>query len=153
MPVIVPYDRLLMKTAAKGADPRVVARVREYLLSRSQKVRVGGQLSEEVTVKSGVPQGSVLNPLLFLANVNDIWRNLETTTKLFADDCTTYRKIMNDSNIETVQIDLDRLGEWAGENETKINPGKSKAIRFTRARGDDSLNYYFGDQRIPEASS
>jgi hypothetical protein len=60
---------------------------------------------------------------------------------------------MNDTNIETVQIGLDRLGEWAGENEMKINPDKSKAVRFTRARGDDPLNYYFGDQRIPEASS
>ena len=153
MPAIVPYYRLLMKIAAKGADSRVVVRVREYFLSRSQKVRVGGQLSEEVTAKSEVPQGSILSPLLFLAYVKDIWRNLESTTKLFADDCIIYRKIINDSNIEMVQIVLDRLGDWAGENAMKINPGKSKAVRFKRARGNDPLNYYFGDQRIPDASS
>jgi len=52
----------------------------------SQKVRVDGQLSEEVRVTSRVPQGSVLGPLLFLACVNDIWRNNECNIRLFADD-------------------------------------------------------------------
>jgi len=53
---------------------------------------VGGQLSAEVRVTSGVRQGSVLGPLLFLADVNDIWRNMESTVRLFADDCVIYRK-------------------------------------------------------------
>jgi len=115
--------------------------------------RVGRQLSEEVTVMSGVPQGSVLGPLLFLVYINDIWRNLESSMKLFTDYCIIYRKIMNDSDIDMLQIDVDRLGEWAVENLIKINPGKSKAISFTRAQVKDPLNYIFWDQRIPEASS
>jgi len=76
-------------------DSRVVVWVREFLLGSAQRVRVGGQLSEEVRVTSGVPQGSVLSPLLSLAYVNDIWRNMESTVRLFADDCVTYRKIIN----------------------------------------------------------
>jgi hypothetical protein len=56
-------------------------------LSRSHRVRVGGQLSEEVRVTSFVPQLSVLGPVLFLAYVNDIWRNLESTSKHFAEAC------------------------------------------------------------------
>jgi hypothetical protein len=94
-----------------------------------------------------------LGPLLFLACLNDIWRNLESAIKLFADECIIHRKIMNDSNTDTLQIDLDRLGEWAVENVLKIDPGKSKAVRFTRALVKDPLNYIFGDQRILEGSS
>ena len=56
-------------------------------LGRTQRVRLGGQLSGEVRVRSGVPQGSVLGPLLFVAYVNDIWRNIESAIRLFADDC------------------------------------------------------------------
>ena len=115
--------------------------------------RVGGQLSEEVRVTSGVLQGSVLGPLLFLAYVNDIWRNMESTIRLFADDCIIYRKITNNEDVEILQKDLDRLGEWAAENGMKINPSKSKAIRFTRARVKDPLNYSLMDTLLPEASS
>jgi len=79
----VPHGRLLTKIANSGVDSRVVVWIREFLLGRTQRVRVGGHLSEEVIVKSGVPQGSILGPLLFLAHVNGIWRNIESTIRLF----------------------------------------------------------------------
>jgi len=63
-----------MEIAISGVDSRIVAWVREFLRGRTQRVKVGGQLSEEVRVISGVLQGSVLDPLLFLAYVNDIRR-------------------------------------------------------------------------------
>jgi hypothetical protein len=68
-------------------DSRVVAWIREFLSGHTQRVRVGGQLSEEVRVMSGVPHGSILGPLLFLAYVNDIWRNIGSTIRLFVDIC------------------------------------------------------------------
>ena len=95
-------------------------------------------MSKEVRVMSGVPQGSVLGPLLFLAYVNDIWRNMESTIRLFADDCVIYRKIINNEDMEKVQKDLHRLGEWAVEN--------------ARARVKDPLNYLLMDTLILEAS-
>jgi hypothetical protein len=60
---------------------------------------------------------------------------------------------MIDSDIEKVQINLDRLGKWAVENAMKINPGKSKAVSFMTARVKYPLNYSFGNQSIPEESS
>jgi len=120
-------------------DSKAVIWVREFLFGHLQRVRVGRQLSEEVRVMSGVPQGSVLGPLLFFVYINNIWRNLESNIKLVTDDCIIYRKIMNDSDIDTLQIDVDRLGDWAVENLIKINPGKSKAERS----GEGASKLYF----------
>jgi len=103
-------------------------------------------------VTSGVPQGSVLGPPLFLAYVNVIWRNIESKTGLFADDCIIYRKILNTKDVEKLQTNLDRLGDWMERNGMKINPNKSKALSFSRAWVRDPLNYSLGDQKSPEAS-
>jgi hypothetical protein len=84
---LVPHDRLLMKFAETAVDLRVVVWVKEFLLGRSQRDRVHGQLPEEFRVTLGLPQGSVLCPLLFLAYVNYILRNIESNMRLFADDC------------------------------------------------------------------
>jgi hypothetical protein len=129
-----------MKIAASGVDSRTVVWIREFLSGRTQRVRVGGKLSDEVRVTSGVPQRSVLGPLLFLAYVNDIWINTELTIRLFADDRIIYREIVNNKDVEKFQIDLNRLGEWAVEIAMVINPAKSKAVCFTRARVIEPLN-------------
>jgi hypothetical protein len=93
--------------------------------------RVGGQLSEEVRVTSGVRQGSVLGPTLFLEYVNDNWKSIESTIRIFADHCLIYRKKLSNKDVGNLQIDLNRLEEWAFENEIIINPAKCKAYFFT----------------------
>jgi len=122
-------------------------------ISSHAENQLGAHLSEEVRATSGDLQGSVLGPLLFLAYVNDISRNIESTIRLFADDCVIYRKIINKEDIEKLQKVLDRLGEWAVENAMRINPSKSKAVRFTRARLKDPLDYSLTNTSIPETSS
>jgi len=82
-----------------------------------------------------------------------MWRNTESTIRLFADNCVIYRNIINNEDMEKLQKDVDKLGEWAVENAMKINPSKSKAIRFTRARVKDPLTYSLMDALLPEASS
>jgi hypothetical protein len=81
-----------------------------------------------------------------------MWSNIDSKIRLSADDCIIYRKIVNNHDVEKLQTDLDRLGDWAVENEMKINPSKSKALSFTRARMKDPLNYTLRDQTIPEDS-
>ena len=120
------------------------------MVGHSQRVRVEGQLSDEVRVTSGVTRGIVLSPLLFLAYVNDNWRNIESKIRLFANDFIVYTKIVNNYGVEKLQADLYILGDWAVENEMKINPSKTKSISFTRARIKDPLNYTLRDQKIPE---
>jgi hypothetical protein len=100
-----------MKIATSRVDSRVIAWIRDALLGHTQRVKLGGQLSEEVRVISGVLRGSVLGPLLFLAYVNDIWRDTESTMRLFADDCIIYREIINSQDMEKFQINLNRLGK------------------------------------------
>ena len=79
---LFPQGRLLTQIANSGVDSTVVLWIREFLLGRKQRVRVGGQLSKEVRITSGLPQGRVQDPLLFIAYVNDIWRNMESAIRL-----------------------------------------------------------------------
>jgi len=108
---LVLHGRLLVKIANLGVEARVVEWIKQFLTGRMQRVRVGGVLSEEVRVLSGVPQGSVLGPLLFLAYVNDIGRNIESNIRLFADDCVIYRQILTNEDMTKLQSDVDRLGK------------------------------------------
>ena len=104
----------------------MVVWIREFLRGRSQGVRVGRHCSEEVRVTSGVPQGRVLGPIFFLAYINDNSTNIKSKIRLFADDCIIYRKILNIEDVEKLQTDLNRLGEWAKVNEMIINPNEIK---------------------------
>jgi len=101
---LVPHDRLLTKMAATGLDLRVVVWVKEFLLGSSQRVRVEGKLSEEFRVTSGVSKGSVLGSPIFLADDNDVWRNLESNIWLFLDDCTRFWKTTDSSDIDNTDI-------------------------------------------------
>ena len=150
---LVPHGRLLRKIANSGVDARVVEWIKQFLIGRTQRVKIGVELSDEVRVTSGVPQGNVLGPLLFLACVNDIGRNIESNIRLFADDCVIYRQIVTNEDMTKLQSDVDRVGEWAVENAMKINPSKSKAACFTMARVKGPLKYSLLGTLVPEASS
>ena len=150
--VSVIHDRLFTKLAASGVVSTVVVWVRELLVGRTERVRLGGQLSKEVKIISGAPEGSVLGPLLFLVYVNDIWRNIDSSTRLFADGCIIYRKITSTNDIEKLHKDLDTLGGMSGRKWDE-NESRCKTIRFTRDRVKNPLGCTLGEQKITEASS
>jgi len=85
--------------------------------------------------------------------LNDIWRNVDPSIRLFANDCIIYRKITNKNDIENLHKDLNTLVEWAVENGMKINPGKYMVINFTRAWYKNPPGHSLGDQKIPDASN
>ena len=82
-------------------------------MNRYQQVTVNGQLSSTAQGISGVPQGSVLGPLLFIYYVNDMPDKIKSTLKLYADDVLLYREIHSPEDSKTLQEDINTLQQWA----------------------------------------
>ena len=87
--------------------------INAFLCFRQQRVVVNGIKSDWAPVVSGVPQGTVLGPLLFSLHINDITADTESEIRLFADDCVCYREIKDKEDTLKLQRDIDRLGNWA----------------------------------------
>ena len=83
---------------------------------------------------SGVPQGTVLGPLLFLAYINDLPDCVTSTPRLFADDSALYRVIDSADDAKSLQADLDRLQLWEAKWSMEFNPDKCEVIRITNKR-------------------
>ena len=118
--------------------------LRSFLIGRRQRVLVNGSSSSWQSLDSGVPQGTVLGPLLFLIYINDISDHLSpgTVARLFADDCVIYRPILSPTDRHTLQRDLDTLQEWAVRWQMHFNPKKCN-IMHIRARGICDPHPYF----------
>ena len=110
----VPHIRLLTKLKAYGISGYLLDWVQDFLSGRKQRVVLNGDHSSWSTVSSGVPQGSVLGPLLFLIYVNDIPSSVDSTILLFADDAKLYRSIRCEADYLQLQHDIAIiLYEWS----------------------------------------
>ena len=106
----VPHQRLLLKLKAHGND--VINWIEKWLTHRRQRVIVDGEISNWKSVLRGVPQGSVLGPILFLIYINDLEDDISSKVLEFADDTKVFRKGTNDTNKQSLQDDLDKLVKW-----------------------------------------
>ena len=86
----VPHRRLLNKLKHYGITGNLVKWIEQWLTERNQQVTLENHVSSKLPVKSGVPQGTILGPLMFLMYINDIDENISSTVRLFADDCVMY---------------------------------------------------------------
>ena len=94
-----------------------------YLHERYQRVVLNGQTSSWELVKSGVPQGSVLGPLLFLIYINDLPDNLKSNCKIFADDTSLFYKVFDKHvSCATLNKDLELINNWAFQWKMQFNP-------------------------------
>ena len=93
-----------------------------------------GVKSDWAPVLSGVPQGTVLGPLLFSLYINDISSDIESEIRLFADDCVCYREIKDENDTMKLQRDIDRLGSWARKWGMRFQPVKCNMMQLTRKR-------------------
>ena len=95
---------------------------------------VNGIKSDWAPVVSGVPQGTILGPLLFSLYINDISADIESEIRLFADDCVCYREIKNEEDTLKLQRDIDRLGSWARKWGMRFQPAKCNMMQLTNKR-------------------
>ena len=105
-----------------------------FLTNRTQKVVVDGSSSESARVRSGVPQGTVLGPLLFLTYINDLPSTVSSQVRLFADDCLLYRPLKCRADQEQLQRDLSALQDWADRWGMCFNPSKCSVLRVSRPK-------------------
>ena len=145
----VPHNRLLNKLDRYGIRNKTHTWISNFLKYRKQRVVIGGEHSTWTQVMSGVPQGTVLGPLLFLTYINDLPNNINSSIRLFADDCVLYREIKNAIDSQELQKDLNSLMKW----QMNFNPKKCFVMRLTHARHMTRFNYILGDKSLQETDN
>ena len=120
----VGHERLLQKLTGYGIAGKTHSWIRAFLSHRTQVVVVDGEQSSRVPVTSGVPQGSVLGPCLFLFFINDLAEELHSTVRLFADDTIAYLTVDSEGDARKLQEDLDNLAKWVGPLADGISSGQ-----------------------------
>jgi hypothetical protein len=126
----VPHERLLRKVAAHGISGNVLRWIQRWLSNRQQRVVLNGRRSKWTSVLSGVPQGSILGPLLFLIFINDIDEGIISRLLKFADDTKLAGAVMTEDDVKKLQDDLNRLYQWSIDWQMLFNVDKCKVIQF-----------------------
>ena len=139
----VPHQRLLLKLKAHGIGDSITDWIEQWLTDRRQRVVVDGEVSNWKSVLSGVPQGSVLGPILFLIYINDLDDSITSNVLKFADDTKLFRKVNTDGDKQHLQNDLDRLVKWSEKWQRLFNFGKCKCLHT--GHGNLNVNYKMGD--------
>ena len=155
----VSHDLILNKLKTQyNIDGTLLKFFTEYLRNRKQRVILDNVISESVDVLSGVPQGSILGPLLFVLFINDIYENInkDSNIALFADDTKIWRDINSELDCETLQNDINTLSIWSRNNKMSFHPDKCKALSIYDCRLDFvkvlpfGLRYYYINGNIIE---
>ena len=149
----VPHHRLLLKIEAYGIRGTTLQWIRAFLTDRRQRVVQNGAKSSWQPVISGVPQGTVLGPLLFLLYINDIVNNISSEIRLFADDCVLYRRIHCLDDCRALQSDIDTLLHWSRTWQMQFNNKKCYILPVTRKRSKIGYDYCLGEDRLSEVKS
>ena len=147
----VPHYRLLRKIEAHGIKGNLLQWLSNFLENRSQAVVINNDSSTSKNVTSGIPQGSVLGPTLFILFINDISNDIESQIRLFADDTKIFRAISETADNTILQADIDKLLAWSNKWQLPFNIDKCKVIHF--GQNNDSVNYkMYGNSVVKDES-
>ncbi len=142
----VPHKRLIEKCKAVGINGKVLKWISAFL-ERKQRVMVNGNPSSWAEVISGVPQGSVLGPVLFVIFINDMPTNVSSFLSLFADDAKLYAKSTTPEQQSIIQDDLEKLQSWSDTWQLHFNKAKCKALYIGKDNRKES--YYMQSNDNP----
>ena len=142
----VPHRRLLDKLRFYGIDGKHNSLISSLLQCRRQRVVINGASSSWAPVTSGVPQVTVIGPILFLIYINDIQRGISSQMRLFADDSIIYREIRNNTDHTTLSDDLHRLDQWAEEWQMIFKPEKRYVMNITKSNQIKSVYCHVNTQ-------
>ena len=138
----VDHYKLCLKLNHYGIRRKSLDWIRHFLTGRTQWVSINSISSSKIDVRSGVPQGTVLGPLLFLVYINDLPERIKSKIRLFADDSYLYRIIENPQDTAELQSDLNALIKWEKQWSIKFYPDKCKVLRITKKLKPIEGDYY-----------
>ena len=138
----VPHQRLILKLKSPGMGNSIINWIEQCLTDRKQRVVVNGEVSSWKSVLSGVPQGSVLGPILFLVYINYLEKGVTGSILKFADDTKLFRKTKEIGDNFVLQDDIDKLVKWSEKWQMLFNFGKCKGPHT--GPGNSGMNYEMG---------
>ena len=136
------HQRLLLKLKAHGIGNGMINWIEKWLIDRRQRVVVDGEVSNWKSVLSGVPQGSVLGPILFLIYINDLDYDITSNVLKFAHDTKVFKKIKSYADRQVLQDDLNQLTSWPEKWQMLFNFGKCKCLHT--GHGNEVAQYTMG---------
>ena len=137
----VPHVHLYLKLQQYGIRGQILEWLSDFLLERYQRVVLEGESSNWTKVSSGVPQGSIVGPILFLLYVNDIPENLSCASEMFADNTLLFNS-GNPSDVSSpIQDSLSQISDCCNEWLLRINPVKCESMRITRSKTPSLCSY------------
>ena len=132
-----------------GITGSVLNWIADFLHNRQQRVKIGDAQSSLADVTSGIPQGSVLGPVLFVLYINDLPDCVKNPVRLFADDTKIFTRSDKDDGTTTLQRDLDRLQDWSSEWLLLFHPEKCHTMKLGRNKSEQ-IYHMKGDKGITE---
>ena len=148
----VPHKRLVCKLHKLGIRGHLLNWIEDFLSERKQRVVVNGCESSWKSVTSGVPQGSVIGPLLFVCYINDLPSVIKASfCKIFADDTKIYDVVLPDVHTSQLQENVDALNSWSEENLLYFNAGKCSVMHFGKT--NPRKDYCLKDENIKVSKS
>ena len=149
----VSHNKLCHKLHHYGIGGTTNRWIQNFLEGRTQCVVLEGASSNKVPVLSGVPQGSVLGPSLFLFYINDLPEGLTSTVRLFADDTILYLGMRGRRGSKALQSDLDKLAAWELRWDMQFHPGKCQVISVTRSHKPTIHTYTLNGKPLDHVDS